>query len=463
MAKPKKNPALKKLKTDFNTYLNENDTSKALDVANKIINFYPKNIFGYKKYIEVYTNNYTKYLVGEELKDIKTIYEKGYDVASKNDKKIFKQEFDDYIYDLKEVQNLNKIKEDIVLNRTYLNIYENDIIYINQTINKFKDFYDYNGKKIKKIYDLIKGIILFLLMIFNFLIPNYLMLLTIPFGIFGLISIYKFIDVNFINKSTCEESDINKVLKEEDTYLDKLNKEIELLNKNYEFLVEQKKITITKIPSGFHDDIKDIIIDNEIDIAYNINLALLNNDAIKFGLLVDKETNTTGDILIEKVNNIYNRSNDILINYVNSNSKELYKSNIMKKLKPFNYIAVILSLCVSILMVIILVKDTTNINHTGLLVGSIIGIAISIIYNIDTGKHSSLSETFNDNLLNTVFISTLIYDLVYYYINHNLNIIYGFVQIPLYYSLLFIGLVKIISILKYNNLYKKINKKRYQK
>lgn len=79
-----------------------------------------------------------------------------------------------------------------------------------------------------------------------------------------------------------------------------------------------------------------------------------------------------------------------------------------------------------------------------------------LIYNVDTGKHASLSDTFNDNLLVTVFNSTIVYDLIYSKLNNGLSITYGFLQIPLTFILIFMGFVLLVSSIKYIYLLKKL-------
>ncbi len=79
-----------------------------------------------------------------------------------------------------------------------------------------------------------------------------------------------------------------------------------------------------------------------------------------------------------------------------------------------------------------------------------------LIYNIKTGKHSSLIDTFNDNLLLTIFNSTLVYDLIYTSITNELKFTYGFIEIPLIFVLMFMGFAGLISLLKYKNLMNKL-------
>ncbi len=128
----------------------------------------------------------------------------------------------------------------------------------------------------------------------------------------------------------------------------------------------------------------------------------------------------------------------------------------MKKIKPINIITLVITLLISIFSIIVLINNFYELNLTAFVISIIIGGLSIIIYNIDTGKHASINDTFSDNLLSTVFNATLVYDLVYYKITNGLPIMYGFVQMPIIFILVFIGFVMLISLLKYRYLLKKL-------
>ena len=87
--------------------------------------------------------------------------------------------------------------------------------------------------------------------------------------------------------------------------------------------------------------------------------------------------------------------------------------------------------------------------------GCATGVLSILIHNVSSGKHNSLIDTFNDNLLSTIFNSTLVYDLVYMSITNELKFTYGFVEIPIIFILIFVGFVMLISLFKYKYLLKK--------
>ena len=65
---------LASLKKISEEYFNEKDYEKLLEISEKIIKLYPKNMFGYKMYVIAITNGFTKYISEDNLKDIKSYY-----------------------------------------------------------------------------------------------------------------------------------------------------------------------------------------------------------------------------------------------------------------------------------------------------------------------------------------------------------------------------------------------------
>ena len=88
-----------------------------------------------------------------------------------------------------------------------LMVYKNKEEFINNILIKIKN-YKPNGKRIQNVYDLINGLFLVSLLIFNLFNINLLLILTIPFGVYGLIIIYNFFDTN-LNKENISKNDYN--------------------------------------------------------------------------------------------------------------------------------------------------------------------------------------------------------------------------------------------------------------
>jgi len=104
---------IKKNKELIELCFSENRFLDAIEPSLKLIEGSPKNPSGYVSYIKAVTNNYNKYLKEEELKEVKKIYDEAYILLSKKEKDNLKNSFDDYLYDLKEVDNLKKIKKEL--------------------------------------------------------------------------------------------------------------------------------------------------------------------------------------------------------------------------------------------------------------------------------------------------------------------------------------------------------------
>ena len=97
-----------------------------------------------------------------------------------------------------------------------------------------------------------------------------------------------------------------------------------------------------------------------------------------------------------------------------------------------------------------------EVNLTSFIIAVITGVISMFIYNINTGKHNTLSDTFGDNLLTTIFNASLIYDLVYFSIIGEIRFTYAIIEMPIIFILILIGFVMLASILKYNYLLKKL-------
>ena len=151
---------------------------KLLEVSKEIINLYPKNPYGYRTYIEAVTNNFTKYINIDE-NNVKNYYKKYTSILNKEDD--FSIKYNEYITDYKEVENLKKIKKELISKFLLKSIYEQKNINIKKEIrnsNKFK----INGKKISDIYDLIGGIFFIFTFVFNLIHLNYLIVIPLVLG-----------------------------------------------------------------------------------------------------------------------------------------------------------------------------------------------------------------------------------------------------------------------------------------
>lgn len=458
--KNNKGKSLKKLKENLNEYLKDNDVTSSLKITETIMNMYPKNIFGYENYIKIKTDNYNKYINDEELKEVKKIYELGYDVCTKKEKISFKKEFDNYLYDIKEVENLKKIKKDIVSKYVINNIFSSALSICNQNLNLSKLYNEY-GIKLKSIYDIINAVFLLLCMIFNIIYSNILLVITIPFGIFGIISIYSFIEVNFLKKGKrkIEKEEYQAILNNEKEKVVDIKNELDKCIDAISFLEEQKRSSINKLPGAFSSNITEIINEDEKQIAQNIYNSLEANNLALFYSLLEKHTSLDA----EDVNNIiekFSSKNSLLSNFINNKSTEKKnKQNkviYMKKINITNIMFLIISIVFNIICILAMLNKQINVNFMAFTIGIIIGIFRVFLYNIDAGKHETVYETFKDNLISTIFTSSLTYNLIYGYYGNSISFVYNFIKIPIIYLVIFIGFVMFISILKYNYLLKKL-------
>lgn len=455
-----KNKTLKTLKEEAELSLKDEDYSSSLKLCTKIKEKYPKNYYGYLGIIKSKTHNYKKYIQEDELKEVKKDYESLIDLVKKDDKQLIKREFDEYVNDCMEVENLKKIRKDLVSKFFLKSLYNDGILFLNQNINASTS-YNLNGKRITNLYDLIKGIFWLTCLIFNLIHRNQLLIITIPFGIFGLITIYSFFNMNFIKKGNLrsERKHINKIIKEAKNKILNIKQEIVKLDENIDFLNEQKSNTILKIPETFINDNKFLIENNEKEIANNIQNELSSNNISSFTYLISEETSLNVDDVFSKIIPQINDENDELSKYLSGKLNE--KKNIqnklifMKKIKPYNYVILVILLIISIFSFIVIANNLYELNIKSFVFGCATGVLSILIHNVSSGKHNSLIDTFNDNLLSTIFNSTLVYDLVYMSITNELKFTYGFVEIPIIFILIFVGFVMLISLFKYKYLLKK--------
>ena len=131
----------------------------------------------------------------------------------------------------------------------------------------------------------------------------------------------------------------------------------------------------------------------------------------------------------------------------------------MKKITKFNVVISLISFIFSIFTLIIIKNNFYELNYKSFLIGYIVGIITCLLYNINSGKNNSYFDSFNDNLIASVFTSSLIYNLIYYSITKSLGLTYNLIEIPIIYLLLLVGVVSIVTLLKYKNLLNKLRRK----
>ena len=267
--------------------------------------------------------------------------------------------------------------------------------------------------------------------------------------------------MNFIKKGNLrsERKHINKIIKEAKNKILNIKQEIVKLDENINFLNEQKSNTILKIPETFINDNKFLIKNNEKEIANNIQNELSSNNVSSFTYLISEETSLNVDDVFSEIIPQINDENDELSKYLSGKLDE--KKNIqnklifMKKIKPYNYVILVILLIISIFSFIVIANNLHELHIKSFVFGCATGVLSILIHNVSSGKHNSLIDTFNDNLLSTIFNSTLVYDLVYMSITNELKFTYGFVEIPIIFILIFVGFVMLISLFKYKYLLKK--------
>ncbi|HIU40706.1 MAG TPA: hypothetical protein IAB68_05345 [Candidatus Aphodocola excrementigallinarum] len=458
MKKGKK--SLKELKKEYQEALDNEDYDLILELSSQIKKSFPKNPLGYMATIQSKTNNYKKYLNESEMKDLKEDVNKLIESSKKDEKKHVEDDFNEYVNDCKEVENLIKIKKELTKEEFLNDLYHDGISFINQNISIFNN-YNIKGKRIINIYDFINGLFYVFCMIFNLIYRNYLLILTIPFGIFGVITIYSFLNMNFIKKDNLffKRSSNKKILDSAKEKINSLKKEIDKTSDVITFLKEQKLTTISRIPSCFVSQIGDLIEDDEALVSSNILNELKNDNMSSFTYLINEKTDLKADEVISKLTP-YIKEDDELSSFIDKKLLEIKngqkKSILMKDVKKINYIITIILMAISVLSFIVLIKNFYEVNLTSFIIAVITGVISMFIYNINTGKHNTLSDTFGDNLLTTIFNASLIYDLVYFSIIGEIRFTYAIIEMPIIFILILIGFVMLASILKYNYLLKKL-------
>lgn len=463
MAKTKKKTkSLKCYKESSEECFSSKKYEEALIINEKIVTSYPKNIYGYIGIIRSKTHDYSCFLEEYDIKLLKKDYEDAMKMGSKKEKEKLSNQFEEYINDCKEVENLRKIKKEITGKELLKIVHLSNITFISQNVVTASS-YSIDGKKIKNIYDFINGLFLLICLIFNLIHRNYLLLLTLPFGIFGIINIYSFINTNFFKKGKmkAEREKINDLILAANKRVNVLKGEVKKIDDNLLFLYEQKSSTVLKIPASFEEQIKEEVSTNEKDNASKMFEKLLDNNAFSFIEELEAKTSISVDDIKTIINKDLKREDDELSNYINKKTSERKnKQNellYMKKISNFNVIVMILLLVISIVSILSLIKNFYEINFISFVIACISGIISMLIYNINNGKHKSISDTFSDNLLSCIFSSTLVYDLIYSSITNELKVTYGFIQMPITFILIFMGFVMLVSYFKYKHFFNKLS------
>lgn len=438
---------LKSLKEECDSYFSSEKYDESIKLSSKIKSLYPKNYYGYMMFIKSVTHDYKIFVDQEKLKELKKDFDCLCSICKKEDKDTITKEYLEYIEDCKQVDNLEKLKKEIVGKYLLTELNKEEISIIKQNVEANIPT-NSDGKRIKNIYDFIKGLFLLLCLIFNLINPNYLMIFTLPFGIYGAITIYKFIDINFIRRKyvIAKKRYAKKLNDEAAKRTEKLKKEINHYEKTIISLNEQKCDLMLRIPASFQENLKNLFDDNENDLALCIIEELKSSNIVNFSLLLNKHSNITIDDINKSVNHfketVSKDDNTQIVVYMNKISKS-------------NYWLMILFLLISIIFIIILINNLYEFNYVSLIIASTLGMINILIHNINSCKHNSLIDVFNDSIISTVFNASLVYDLIYTSITNELKFAYGFIEIPIVFLLMFIGPVMFVSMLKYKYLQRK--------
>ena len=299
--------------------------------------------------------------------------------------------------------------------------------------------------KIKNVYSLINGLIFIICFAYNLLYRNLFLILTIPLGIFGIVNVLTYFDKRIFSGKRRNNVDFEKLEKE------RLNLKIEIkkTDDSIFFHTNEKITSLSKIPESFKENLTDLINDNEEDKAKLIFDSFCENNYVILSALLDEYTN----LKIEDINNA-------ISNYLRSDIKLNNKSNILyiKKIKPFNYVLMILLIIISIISVFLMIKNNYLYHIKPLVSAILLGLLKTIIYSDYIEEKISIMKIFFKITKTSLFSSSLIYDIIYMSNVNNGNTKYMLLVIPFTFLFLFSGFNMIISYMKYNKLLKKIRK-----
>lgn len=456
---PKKSS--KRLRNEIDYFLKEEDIDSAIKVCDEFMDIYPKNIYPYSKKIELLTDNYNKYISNDEFKNIKLIHGKRLEIASKKEIDIISKEFEEYEIDLKEKDNLEKTKKELIGNYLQKKVQLNASIYLNNILTKLSS-YKPNGKQIQNVYDLIKGLFLLVCLIFNLFNINGLLFVTVPFGIYGVIIIYKFFDNNIGKISLLKNESIvyKKLISDCYKTKEEIKNEIGKIDSMIEFNLSQKISIIGRMPEKFKEELYLLYEDDEESISNRIYNLYIGNKIDEFKEILSDNTFFSYDEFIESINKFTeefeNKVNNFIDEEIDKRKINNSKFIVMMPIKTWIVVLLFFLIFVSISSFIILINNFYDMNLKAFIIALGVGIISAIIYNINTGKSSSVIDTFNDNLLTTIFNTSLTYDLIYSSITSDLNFVYCVLEVPIIFILILIGFVMLVSFLKYVNLQRKL-------
>ncbi len=458
----KKSKSLKRYKEELDSLISNNDEDQIIKCLDNIIKDYPNNIYGYNKKIEYITKSYTKYINQDLLRELKQLNDVRINLASKKNKDLISKEFNEYLDDISEANTLEKIKKDIITNVLKKSIINDKLNYLN-SVNNNLNTYRIDGKKILDFYDLIKGIFLTICLIFNIIYNNILLIITIPFGIYGLSIIYNYFTTNLttgmlLKKKKDKYSNVRKLVKAKK---DALESKLEKVEQSINFNIEQKKSVILRLPKLFKEDLNDLYTDNEGNISNSIKEVYISGNIEKLSDDLNEHTSENIDSFSKFVDEISEFDEEISTHIGNKESER--KTNqtkllVMNDIKKWNIVLLIILLVISVLSSIVIAFNFYDLNLKSFIIALIIGIISMCIYNINKGKSTDLLDTFNDNLISTIFNATLTYNLAYSSITKDIKLIYNFIEIPIIFTFILIGFVMLISFLKYNNYKKRLRK-----
>lgn len=449
---------LKGLLTDANDLMNEKKYEEAYDVYQKVSIKYPKNYHGWHGLILSKTKEFTNYCKKEDIKLLKEYHEKELKVTKKGDLEKTELMFNEYLSDCNAVRSLNQLRDKITLGYFKQMILEEKIKRIKQKQLILDSSVSKN--KMMGVSNLIIGLFFIGCLIYSLFSPSILLLITIIFGIFGFVTVYRFFETNFFKRG--------KVRSKEKGFIDVLNssnlciiKTEELIKKTEEeiqFLINQKASAISSIPTTFIKNIECLLNDNEKNVANELfNLALKKQFEEP---LIFKEYKDYENFFIENLE----KDEDALTTYIDKISKER-KSNFieysnMKEITNFDNIRIVLCIVISILMSIFLYFSKNAIVHTlnvkPFIYGYVCGLIVPFLYNIKEGRHEKVFNTFIDNFVCTIFGTMLVYLLVTNNMNKSLNFLKDVLYPMFVYIITLLWIILLVSTIKYKALIKKL-------
>ncbi|MEG2621176.1 MAG: hypothetical protein RSA10_03745 [Bacilli bacterium] len=406
------------------------------------------------------TNDYNKYVEKDCFKELKGLFENAFVEITTSEK----TKYDEYKDDCGQVDILKQKKLEIIKKRFLINVYEAEIKNENENLNMAYE-YGPDGNKVRHVGDLIIGMFFFLCFIYNLFNIGILLLITIPFGIFGFITMYKFFETNYFKKGSVNLNSIkySKALELSVLKIVEAKKQIKKQNEEALLVIQQKKDALSKIPTFFEKDIKEYVLDNEIDEA-NKMFKFLNNDGDEnvFNNLSFSDI----DASHLKKEHIERESSPLYVyinNIIKEKKRKYHNLSAMKNISSLEIFQISFAILISFLGMFVFFNKNIgsfyvfeDVRIEAFLISFIVGIITPFLYNINTGNHLKLSATYFDNLCCSVFGAMLTFWLVTQDITGKLNFFYHFIVMSIVMGFCLSGVVMIASTIKYVRLLKKI-------